>query len=229
LQVLLGQGKHLSDGLIIQPYALQDDDIEILAAKQPCVLLGDHAPGLPVDHITMANADAAQCATQHLLNIGRRRIAAVGVNSSGGPHTAETLRLRGYEAALEAAGMLTDPELLAEARRWRLQDGAAAVEGLLSRGVHFDALFCFNDSLALGALHVLSQHGVAVPDDVAVVGFDDIAVSAYSNPPLTTINPGGTGIAAAAVQALSRRLAQGPSEAAVGVVQDFHLVLRSSA
>jgi DNA-binding LacI/PurR family transcriptional regulator len=103
--------------------------------------------------------------------------------------------------------MLTVP-----AASWHRADGAAAVRSLLAQGPPPDALFCFNDLLALGALRALHEAGLRVPDDVAVVGFDDIEEARYSTPTLTTVTPAKDRIAATAVELLVARLAAEPGE-----------------
>ena len=92
------------------------------------------------------------------------------------------LRLQGYRKALREHGLEPDPALEAPAAAWHRADGAAAVRGLLAGTDRPDALFCFNDLLALGALRALHEAGVRVPEDVAVVGFDDIEEARYSTP-----------------------------------------------
>ena len=93
------------------------------------------------------------------------------------------------------------------ADNWTRFDGAAATQALIDEGVEFDGIVCFNDSLALGAIRVLAQNGIRVPQDVSVIGFDDLDESRYSLPALTTISPGREQIAALAVDMLMERIA----------------------
>ncbi len=136
------------------------------------------------DHVWIDNVAAARDLTSHLLQTGRRRIAALGVMGS------ETSRLRlvGYRQALQAAGRPVDPDLEIPCHRWTSAGGAAALTAHLADHPRPDAVFCFTDSLALGVLHALWTLGHAVPEDVSVVGYDDVIDGEYAVPPLTTLH-----------------------------------------
>lgn len=229
LAIISGAERQFSDGLIIQPSALTEDDRDALVTAQPMVLLGDRVLHRPVDHVGVANVEGARAATEHLLSLGRRRIAVVGPHAGETSRDAALLRLTGYRQALQSAGVPWREELISPASVWERSGGAAAVTGLLERGVVFDGLFCVNDTLAFGALHVLARRGVEVPRQVAVVGFDDVPAAAYSNPPLTTVDSGLPDLARAAVTMLARRLAGGADLEATDVVVGHRLVRRASA
>ncbi len=183
-----GVGLPAMDGLILSPLALNAADLSDRMDSTPIVLLGEHIGESPLPHLTVDNAAAAQAATELLIGSGRRRIAAVGAQPTGPNETSE-LRLTGYRAALRAAGIPEDDQLVRTVVDFRRREGAAAVERLLADGVDFDAVFAFNDLLALGAMHALAEAGLRVPQDVAVIGFDDIEEGRYSAPPLTTVAP----------------------------------------
>jgi DNA-binding LacI/PurR family transcriptional regulator len=123
-------------------------------------------------------------ATQHLLQQGRRRIAFVGTANEGNPEFLE--RYRGYCRALRAAGIAPHDELRADADPSE-NAGRAALAELLARNVEFDSIFAASDIAAIGAMHALQAMGRTVPDDVAIVGFDDIPSASLSSPPLTTV------------------------------------------
>ena len=183
-----GVGLPAMDGLILSPLALNAADLSDRMDSTPIVLLGEHIGESALPHLTVDNAAAAQAATELLIASGRRRIAAVGAQPTGPNETSE-LRLTGYRAALRAAGLEEDGRLVRTVVDFRRREGAAAIEGLLADGVDFDAVFAFNDLLALGAMHALAEAGLRVPQDVAVIGFDDIEEGRYSTPPLTTVAP----------------------------------------
>ncbi len=227
LEVLHGPRRHLTDGLIYSPLALGPDDRELLAVDVPMVLLGERVFGAPADHVTMDNVAAARAATRHLLDLGRRRIAVVGAHE-GEVMGSSALRLRGYREALAEAGVPYDPALVAEAGTWHRATGAEAMRRLLEAGVAVDAVFGLNDALALGVLHELRLQGFAVPDDVAVVGFDDVDDAAFASPALTSVAPGREQIAQTAVELLLARVAGSAPEEPVQVVADFELVVRAS-
>lgn len=204
VEVLGGSRRHLTDGLIYSPLALGPGDEHLLDVTYPLVLLGERIFHGPVDHVTMRNTDAARAATEYLLGLGRRRIAAVGVHP-GEEVGSAALRLAGYQAALAAAGIGADPALQGEAGLWHRATGAAAMARVLDAGARPDAVFAFNDALALGAMHELQVRGIRVPEDVAVIGFDAIDEGRYSNPTLTTVDPGREEIAGTAVRLLHER------------------------
>jgi DNA-binding LacI/PurR family transcriptional regulator len=227
LEVLSGRRRHLTDGLIFSPLALGTEDREHFAVDFPMVLLGERIFGGPNDHVTMSNVEAARAATAHLVATGRRRIALVGAHE-GETVGSAALRQRGYEQALAEAGLPVDPALVAEAGLWHRATGAEAMDRLLDAGTDLDAVFALNDALAIGALHALHARGVAVPEDVAVIGFDDIEDAAYASPPLSSVAPGREQIAQTAVDLLLARVAGTAPAEHVEVITDFEVVARES-
>ncbi|WP_328342647.1 LacI family DNA-binding transcriptional regulator [Micromonospora sp. NBC_00421] len=200
----IGIGDHMIDGLIFSPLSLNADDLAGLDGM-PMVLLGERVDHGPADHVVIDNVTAAREMTAHLIGLGRRRIAAIG--SQRTPEGASArLRLAGYTAALTEAGLGYDESLVAPAPAWHRADGAAAMRHLLASGARPDAVFCFNDTLALGALRALHEAGLRVPADVAVAGFDDIEDGRFSVPTLTTVAPDKERIARLAVDLLAGRL-----------------------
>lgn len=218
----------LIDGLILSPLALGAEDL--LAASStstPLVLLGERISDSIHDHVAIDNVAAARLATEHLLSLGRRRVAAVGAMDS---ETAQTARLRriGYRQALRAAGLPVLPGHEQEVDGFTRAAGAAAADRLLDLPEPPDAVFCFSDLLALGALHALHRRGVRVPEDVAVIGVDDIAESRYCTPTLSTVAQDVDEIARFAVDALLHRLADGADDPPREVTASFELVVRDS-
>ncbi|MFF5228778.1 LacI family DNA-binding transcriptional regulator [Dactylosporangium sp. NPDC000521] len=207
--VAQGIRDHLIDGVIFSPLALTAADLSAASGRAPMVLLGERVHHGPADHVAIDNVAAARDMTAHLIALGRRRIAAIGAQ-----HTAEgvtaRLRLSGYTAALTDAGLPVSDSLIAPASAWHRTDGAAAMRSLLA--ARPDAVFCFNDTLALGALRALHEAGLRVPGDVAVAGFDGIEDGRFSVPTLTTIAPDKERLAQVAVDLLAARLA-GPDGA----------------
>lgn len=180
------------DGLVFSPLRLTREDMAARRSTVPLVLIGEHGEGLASDtvpHVGPDNAAAAETATRHLIEQGRTRIAAIGFQPGDGGSTGH-VRFEGYRRALAAAGIPLDPALLVQVEAYNRAEGSAAVEQLLADGVDFDGVFCFNDSLAFGALYTLGVHRVPVPERVAVVGYDNIEEGGFLVPPLTTIDPG---------------------------------------
>lgn len=220
---LASLGPHLIDGAVLSPEALETSDLSELSAGVPLVMLGEHALDVALDHVAIDNVRAARTAVGHLLGIGRRRVAAIGANPARGT---AAQRLRGYHEAL--AGLPTPPSYVVPVTDYHRRDGAEAMRALLALPEPPDAVFCFNDLLAVGALRACAEAGLRVPEDVAIVGFDNTEESAYSLPSLTTIAPDKTAIADAAVDLIHRRLT-GSVTPPESVETPFSLVIRASS
>lgn len=228
--VMDSYGTHLIDGLILSPVATGPDELANRRSTTPMVLLGERVYDGPADHVSIDNVAAAATAVAHLLNLGRARVAAIGRQSAPTSATAR-LRERGYRAAHAAAGVRVDPRLVVATESFTRAQGAAAASELLALPEPPDALFCFNDLLALGALRRLSELGVQVPEEVAVVGVDDIEDGRYSTPSLTTVRPDKHRLAQLAVQLLADRLDAEPGETqppARELEAPYDLVVRES-
>jgi DNA-binding LacI/PurR family transcriptional regulator len=225
--VLNGIRAHLIDGVIFSPLATGRRELEARTDRTPMVLLGERVHGGPFDHVGIDNVEAARAAVTHLADAGRTRIAAIGEQRRRSSGTAR-LRLRGYTHALRAAGLPVDRDLVMTSESYHRADGAAAMEALLALPHPPDAVFCFNDLLALGVLRTLLDRGLRVPEDVAIVGFDDIDDCAYSTPTLTTVAPDKAAIAAMAVELLARRLESGDQGAPRERTAPYSLVVRES-
>lgn len=225
IEVLRGPRLQLTDGLLFSPLALGDDDAELVDVSFPLVLLGERIIGSSADHVAMRNVEAARAATEHLIAIGRRRIAVLGAH-----HGEAGLRVKGYRQALSAAGIPFDDRLVLYEESWHRVNGAEAIRALLAAGVEFDGLFALNDELALGAMRVLQEQGIGVPSQVAVIGFDDVDDGRYSIPSLSTIDPGRRQIAEAGIEALVSRIqSKGEARAPARVLRsDFTLIQRES-
>jgi DNA-binding LacI/PurR family transcriptional regulator len=197
-----GIGVPVMDGLIMSPLALGAEDLQSRLDTTPLVVLGEHVGAGGFPRVTVDNTAAAKAATEHLLAIGRRRVAAIGAQESG-PNETAVLRLAGYRAALEDAGIAFDERLVFHVSDFHRSDGAAAARRIMSEGVEPDAIFAFNDLLALGAMHVLMTGGLRVPEDVAVIGFDDIEEARYSTPALSSVAPDTGALARKAIDLLA--------------------------
>jgi len=228
LEVLTSSRRQLTDGLLFSALGLGQDDARLLEVPYPVVLLGERIFDGPTDHVTMRNIEAARAATEFLLERGHRRIAIVGAHE-GEVIGSAGLRLTGYRQALEAAGVGFDPELIGYTDLWHRANGATSMRALLASGVRFDAVFAFNDTLALGAMRVLQEAGIRVPDDVAVVGFDNLDEAQYSLPSLTTVDPGREEIAETAVRVLLERIDErDPAQPPRELFAEFSIVERES-
>lgn len=177
-----------ADGLILLGYGdylLYREKLAALAdAHTRFIIWGPMIDDQPGHSLGCDNVDGGYQATRHLLDLGRRRIAFLGTASQRSPEL--ELRYRGYRRALEEAGLAADPALCIPTDSHECF-GHQAAQTLIESGVEFDALFGVTDAIAIGAMRALKQAGISVPDDVAVVGFDDLPVASYVAPELTTI------------------------------------------
>ncbi|MBT2513815.1 LacI family DNA-binding transcriptional regulator [Arthrobacter sp. ISL-30] len=227
LEVMSSPRLKMSDGLIFSPLGMGQEDAELVKADVPVVLLGERIFSSGCDHITMQNVAAARAATEHLLDLGRQRIAVIGAHE-GEVIGSAGLRMRGYREALEARNIPYDDAIVGYMWSWHRANGAAAMRELLERGVEFDAVFGLNDTLAQGAMRVLQEAGYRVPDDLAVIGFDDLDETRYSLPTLSTVDPGRDEIAETAIRVLMERIKNPDGGAPREIETAFRVVGRES-
>ena len=146
------------------------------------IVWGGQLPGQDYVSVGSDNLRGGRKAAAHLARLGRKRIAFFG--DTDAPEIKQ--RFDGYRAALEQAGLAFDPDLVFPAH-FEIESAANSMHALISRGTAFDAAVCSSDLIAIGAIRALRQHGLSVPGDVAIVGYDDIQLARYIEPPLTTI------------------------------------------
>jgi LacI family transcriptional regulator len=170
------------DGAIVVSHHTSDTFIDRIAAAVPVVYGGRPAREREHDYyVDVDNRNGGRVATQHLVAAGRRRIATIT-----GPPTmpAGVDRLAGFRDALAEAGL---DGIAVEDGNFTTDGGAAAMRRILDSGAEVDGLFIASDLMARGAMTVLAQRGLRVPDDVAIVGFDDSPVATSVTPQLTTM------------------------------------------
>lgn len=215
------------DGLILSPVQLNRQDILARTSATPMVLVGESVYDVPYDHIAIDNVAASRAAMEHLLALGRRRIAFIGAQADAHRQPAH-LRQLGYEQALAAAGLKVDPTLVITTDHFGRSDGADGMRALLDLPEPPDAVFAYNDLIALGALRVAGERGLSVPSDLAVVGFDDVEEGRYSTPTLTTVSPDKEAIGHTAVASLLGRLDGSRNGPPQEVQLPFRLIPRES-
>ncbi|GAA3735454.1 LacI family DNA-binding transcriptional regulator [Salinactinospora qingdaonensis] len=219
---------HHVDGVLVVSLHRDDPLPERLAdAGVPCVH-GGRPLGITVRHplhyVDIDNVGGGYVATRRLIESGRKRVATVA-----GPQDmiAGVDRLQGYREAMRDAGRVVPPGFIA-ASDFTYERGESAMREILAAVPDIDAVFVASDLMALAALRVLRETGRRVPDDVAVVGFDDSALGLHSDPPLTTIHQPTVQMGREMARLLADGLAGTESEP-VGIVLDTHLVERESA
>jgi LacI family transcriptional regulator len=184
VQVLAQLSDMTAGALIILPEQSSDELERALTDEYPVVVIDPLLPpGNRVPSVTAANRRGARQAIDHLLALGHRRIGVI----SGPPGWVATEERReGWRLALGGAGIPVDPVLFVEAD-WELGPGAAAAAQLLELDEPPSAIFGFNDAIAIGAMKAAHERGLRVPEDVSIVGFDDLPYATIVTPPLTTI------------------------------------------
>lgn len=213
------------DGVLL--LSLHDDDElpdRIRNHGLPVVVGGRANEGVRHGFVDVDNVQGAELAVAHLVDRGRLRIATIA-----GPAdmVAGASRFQGYAAGLAAAGRKLDERLVARGD-FGQESGAAAMRELLAREPAVDAVFCANDLMALGALQTLRDAGRKVPQDVAVVGFEDAPVALSAHPPLTTVHQSPEQMGREMVALLLETMT-GPEEDRPGRMLPTYLVVRDSS
>ncbi len=149
----------------------------------PVVLINNQHPGEFVYSVMIDNVPASEAATRYLIQLGHRRIAYFGRR---GGFQADTERFAGYRKALEAAGLPVLDELVVRGESTP-EGGMRAMQQLLDLPDPPTALFCYNDTSAIGAMRAARLRSLWVPGDISIMGFDDLAIASYVDPPLTTV------------------------------------------
>lgn len=196
---------------------------ELLAAEFPCVAVDLQLLGRRASYVASDNLAGAIMAIEHLHAIGRRRIAFIGGTEDAmtGPE-----RRLGYLSALEKLGLERDESLIRNAG-WDIIAACEHVKELMAQASPPDAIFCASDVMAIGALSTLDALGIGVPDDVAIVGFDDIDLARLVTPSLTTVRQDKVGLGAAAIEVMTRILER-PDEAPPASILPVDLAIRDS-
>jgi len=218
-------GKHNTDGLLVFPDSLSEEEIRYYHQNQiPLILVQCSSPeDLNIPSFTFENKNSARKIVDHLIEVhGCKHIAFLaGLDE----HEDAALRETGYRESLEAHNIPYDPQLKAQGN-FEKKEAQEKVRDWVQRGVEFDAIFAGDDISAIGALSALNQAGIRVPEDVAVVGFDDIEVAQYLHPPLTTVTTPIEKLGQIAAQELLKLIETG--EAASRIVMDTELTIRRS-
>lgn len=211
------------DGVILCSTQLSEKELKALLTRQRAAVLinGSVSAGL-AGTITIDHAWGMKLAVDHLLRSGKRHLALLA-GPSDWP-TAKT-RMSGFKAALESAGLEVDPDLIASCTQ--VEGAARMTRHLLAHKGDPDGIVCFNDIIAAGALKTCLEQGVRVPDDVAVIGNDDIPMASLLTPTLTTLRVPKLDIGASAVRMLLDRMAGRNLQ--MDMVFKPDLVLRQSA
>lgn len=225
--VLSASEAGLVDGMLFQPAQISSREIAERHGDLPMVLLGEGPAPLSMDRVMIDNVSAAAAATRHLVALGRRRIAFLG-HESQALSTTSRLRIVGYQEGLEQSGLSADPALLIASDAITPAASAASLGAAIDAGLEIDGIVCRDDLAAMGALRALNERGVRIPDDIAIVGWDNISFTATTFPSITSIAPDLDALARIALEMLGERIAGFDGLGRHRLV-DYELVVRESA
>jgi LacI family transcriptional regulator len=217
------EGKRV-DGIVLCSSRLSDDQLDAFCAEQPMILVNRQHTSANVGSVRVDDAAGATVVVRHLVQSGRTVIGFL----SGPPksHSGQE-RAKGYAAALAEAGRALDPTLNVNCPPY-LEGGRQVALNLLAARPDVNALFCYNDLVAAGALQACTKLGRRVPEDVAVIGCDDIPLAEMVTPPLTTLHVSQQEMGASAVRLLLNKI-NGCADECREIVLQPQLVIRASA
>ncbi len=212
------------DGIILS--GPRSDDHQLPKLKEegfPVVLLGQ-LKGSGISFVDVDNVGAAKMATEHLIRLGHRRIGMI--TNAPLAYTASQDRLRGYQLALEENGIGYD-ERLVRYGDFREEGGYRAMEQLLELTEPLTAVFVASDLVAFGAMEAIKARGLRIPQDIALVGFDDVRLANYVDPPLTTVRLPAYELGRHAMDMLFKMI-EGEDLEGNGVLLETELIIRES-
>ncbi|MEA1882932.1 MAG: LacI family DNA-binding transcriptional regulator [Thermotogota bacterium] len=173
------------DGILVNPVQIENNDLQNLLKNDfPVVVMALHFEDLDIDEIYSDEFSGGYLATRHILERNRKKILLISTQLS---KSAPKMLLNGYKKALNEFNIPFDKKYLYLTNS-DMKSGYMAIQKLLQQGVEFDGVFCYNDLLAVGALRALKENNLIVPDDVTLVGYDDIDISSYTSPSISTIH-----------------------------------------
>jgi len=191
------------DGLLITPVQDRDDDIKnLIDANIPFVIVGRDFENIEVDAVYNDEVKGGFLATEYLIKKGHKRIALINGFLHKSPAKG---RLEGYKKALKKYGIPFD-DALVTVGDIDVKDGYERTKQLLEKGLNFTAIFAYNDMMAFGAMQAIKEKGLRIPEDIGLVGYDDIPFSSLISPALTTIRLKKQELGAESVKLLLSRI-----------------------
>lgn len=212
------------DGMILTPTQIRHDDIRSLQdAKVPLVLLGRHFLNVGVPSVISDDSGGAFYAVDHLLRLGHRRVLFLNAPEY---ISSAAERLQGYREAFRSQGIDVDDSVVRTCRPTK-EAAYNEMKSILLEGIEFTAVFAFSDLMMLGVIQLFQERDIRVPDDVSLVGFDDIDFVSLLSPSLTTVTQDRFGLGARSAECLLR-LMRGESPEEPEIVLPTHLTVRGS-
>lgn len=216
--------KHrLADGVIFMAPSLSREELTETGKSFPMVQCCEYKEGAKVSHVSIDNSAASQKAVKHLLALGHRRI---GLISCDNEYVSTIHREEGYRKALLDAGIKPEDGLLKDGD-YSFKSGFRAASQLLSLADRPTAVFCISDIMAIGAIRAARERGLKVPDDFAVVGFDNINFASMCDPMLTTVSQPKYDLGCTSMELLLKQI-RGEMKEPQDLILEFNLVIRES-
>jgi DNA-binding LacI/PurR family transcriptional regulator len=215
------------DGVLLGAVGLDMADLDRIHPDLPIVLFGEQDVPDRYHRVQMGNVAGARLATEHLITCGARRIAVLGGKLTASHPEMATYRATGWSGALADAGLDPSPDLVIPLHDYSIAEARATITEVLAAELKIDGIFAVTDEVAIGALAGLHDAGLRVPDDVQLVGFDNLDISQHLAPGLTTIDPDRPAMVAEALRLLRRQLAD-KNAAPEHIVSTVSLVTRGS-
>jgi DNA-binding LacI/PurR family transcriptional regulator len=211
------------DGIVVTSSRVGALYLPLLSEMRvPIVLVNNQHPGEFVYSVSIDNVEGSRDAVRHLIELGHTRIGYIGDQFG---YQSDTERFSGYRDALEHAGLDVDPELAIRGDG-KPEGGLRAMGALLELAEPPTGVFCYNDMSALGALHAVRNRGLTVPQDVSIIGFDDLFISSYMQPPLTSVRQPMRRMGLLAMESLLKLMSGQDSPSTITVAAE--LVVRES-
>jgi DNA-binding LacI/PurR family transcriptional regulator len=215
------------DGVLLGAVGLDMADLERIHPDLPIVLFGEQDVPARYHRVQMGNVAGARLATEHLIACGARRVAVLGGKLTAPYPEMATHRAHGWSGALADAGLARGPELVLPLHDYSIAEARATLTAALAAGLEVDGIFAVTDEVAIGALAGLHDAGLRVPDDVQLVGFDNLDIAQHLGPGLTTVDPDRPTMVAEALRLLRRQL-EDKNATPEHVVSSVSLVPRGS-
>lgn len=222
-QVVQSFAERRVDGIVVTSSRVGALYLPVLSEMGvPIILINNQHPGPFVHSVMINNVDGSLQAADHLIGLGHRRIAYLGDQFG---YQSDTERLAGYRQALDHAGIRFDEALIVRGDG-KPEEAMRAMEKLLALSDPPTAVCCYNDMTALGAMRTIRQHGLRIPEDISVAGFDDLFLASYTQPTLTTVRQPMHRMGLLAMEKLCGLMSG--EESPVTVQVDAELIVRES-
>lgn len=211
------------DGIISMSANMTQKLMQQISGGYPIVMALQSFQSDTIPSVSIDNTAAAKAMATHLIRMGRKRIVHLTNEQLHSPYSE---RLEGYKSALVLNGIDVEDELISYGEA-SIQGGYDQMQGLIDKGIGFDAVFAAGDTMAIGVMKALKSHGYRVPEDIAVVGFDDIELASFWDPSLTTIRQPAHQIGQCAFRKLLAQM-NGENISQLKDVLPYELVIRES-